>query len=314
MAFEPANPQASPEARRLLKTLQELSGKSTLSGQHNYPGSGSAFYDRAFEITGRYPTLWGQDFGFSADGKDSILCRDANMEEATRRHREGTLITLMWHPVRPMDEEPNGWKQSVQNKLTDAEWEELITSGTALQRHWLTQLDRVAGHLQRLCAERVPVLWRPFHEGNGGWFWWGGRPGPKGTQALHRLMFEVFTKKYGLNNLLWVWNANKPGTGANAAGPYQDYYPGHAFVDILATDIYGGDYQVRHYEELLAVAQGKPVALGEVGKVPTPAVLDRQPRWVWFMMWCDYLEKDNTHEEIRALYQCPRVLSREGLP
>ena len=49
-----------------------------------------------------------------------------------------------------------------------------------------------------------------------------------------------------------------------------------------------------------------------MGKVPAPAVLERQPRWVWFMMWCDYLEKDNTPEDIRALYQCPRVLSREN--
>ncbi len=313
MAFEPVNPQASPEARRLLETLYSLSGQRTLSGQHNYPGHGSAYSDRAFAITGRPPALWGQDFGFTAEGKDSIHSRYGNMEEAIRRHRQGSWITLMWHAVRPLDGEPNGWKESVQNKLTDAEWDELTTPGTALHRRWLTQLDEVARHLQKLCVAGVPVLWRPFHEGNGDWFWWGGRPGRKGTQALHRLMYEIFTRKYGLHNLLWVWNANMVRDGGQGTGPYRDYYPGHDVVDILATDIYGGNYQDRHYEELLAVAEGKPIALGEIGKVPDPSVLERQPRWVWFMLWCDFLEKENTHEEIQALYRAPRVLSREGV-
>ncbi len=313
MAFEPVNPQASPEARRLLEFLYSISGKKTLSGQHNYPGFHSGYSTRAQEITGRHPAIWGQDFGFTAQGKDGILHRAANMEEALRRHREGSVITLMWHAVRPMDEEPNGWKESVQNKLTDAQWKELITPGTALHRRWLKQLEVVAAHLARLRDAHIPILWRPYHEGNGDWFWWGFRPGPRGTAALHRLMFEVFTKQYGLNNLLWVWNANKMNDDHQNTGPYRDYYPGHPTVDILATDIYGGDYQDRHYDELLQVAEGRPVALGEIGAVPQPGLLERQPQWAWYMIWPDFLDATNRHEDIRALAQDPRVLSREGL-
>jgi mannan endo-1,4-beta-mannosidase len=313
MSIITANPNASPEARRLLEFLYTISGKKTLSGQHNYPGFHSDYYDHAFAITGRHPAIWGQDFGFAGDGKDSISHREANMGEAIQRHRERSIITLMWHAVRPMDEEPNGWKESVQAKLTDAEWRELTTPGTPLYRRWFKQLDAVAGHLRKLCDARVPVLWRPYHEGNGNWFWWSGRPGPRGAAALYRLMFEVFTQRFGLNNLIWVWNANMLRDGGQDTGPYRDYYPGHSYVDILATDIYGGDFQDRHYAELLQLAEGRPVALGEVGKLPAPAVLDRQPRWAWFMMWCDYLDRENTHEEIRGLYQDHRALSREGL-
>jgi mannan endo-1,4-beta-mannosidase len=315
MALEPVNPQASPEARKLLEYLYSISGKKTLSGQHNYPGFHSGSSTRAHEITGRHPVLWGQDFGFTAGSvdKDAIWNREANMEEAIQRHKEGSIITLMWHAVRPIDDEPNGWKESVQNKLTDAQWRELVTPGTPLNNRWLNQLKVVAGHLTKLRDARVPVLWRPYHEGNGNWFWWGFRPGPRGTQALYRLMFEVFTGLYGLNNLLWVWNANKVNDEGNA-GPYQDYYPGHPIVDILATDIYRGDYQDRHYEELLAVAEGKPIALGEIGAVPDPTLLDRQPKWTWFMIWPDFLDRDNSPEAIRALYQHRRVLSLEGLP
>ncbi|HTC19934.1 MAG TPA: glycosyl hydrolase, partial [bacterium] len=160
MAFEPVNPQASPEARRLLEFLYSISGKKTLSGQHNYPGFQSGYSARAHEITGKHPAIWGQDFGFTVQGKDGILHRAANMEEALRRHQEGSIITLMWHAVRPMDEEPNGWKESVQNKLTDPEWEELITPGTPLHGRWLKQLEVVAAYLAGLRDARIPVLWR----------------------------------------------------------------------------------------------------------------------------------------------------------
>ena len=308
---EPANPQASPEARRLLEYLYSISGKKTLSGQHNYPGFHSAYSENAAKITGRPPALWGQDFGFAGKvgDKDAIFHREANIEEAIRQHREGSIITLMWHAVRPMDDEPNGWKESVQNKLTDAQWKELTTLGTPLHGRWLRQLAVIAGHLGKLRDARVPVLWRPYHEGNGDWFWWGFRPGPSGTAAIYRMMFDVFTKQFGLNNLLWVWNANKVNDEGNA-GPYRDYYPGHAYVDVLATDIYHGDYRDSHYTGLLEVAEGKPVALGEVGKVPDPAIFYRQPRWAWFMIWSDFLERENTHGDIRALYDDPRVLSR----
>ena len=312
MDIEPVNPQASPEARRLLQFLHSISGKKTLSGQHNYPGFHSGYSNRAYEITGQCPAIWGQDFGFTVDDKDGIVHREANLEEAIRRHREGSLITLMWHAVRPTDNEPNGWKESVQNKLTDAEWKELVTPGSHLHRRWLEQLDVVAPYLARLRDENIPVLWRPYHEMNGNWFWWGYRPGPQGTLALYRLMFDHFTKKRGLDNLLWVWNANKVNDEGNA-GPYRDYYPGHDYVDILATDIYRGDYQERHYTELLEVAEGKPVALGEIGHVPAPGLLDGQPRWVWFMIWSDFLDQHNTHQDIKALFQHSRVLSREGL-
>jgi len=309
VSLDPVNPQASPEARQLLKLLQSLSGQKTLSGQHNYPGLHSDMSERAKTLTGKTPAIWGQDFGFTKDDKDGVIHRSFNIQEAIRRHKEGSLITLMWHAVRPMDDEPNGWKESVQAKLTNAEWEELTKRGTVLYRRWIEQLDVVAGHLAVLRDAKVPVLWRPYHEMNGDWFWWGYRPGPKGTQALHRLMFEHFTKRHHLDNLLWVWNANKVNDRGIGTGPYRDYYPGHDCVDILATDVYGADYQQRHYEELLQVAEGRPIALGEIGEVPAPSVLERQPRWAWFMVWSDFLDRANTWEDIRALYGSPRVVS-----
>jgi len=309
----PVNPDASPEARKLLEFIYTLPGKRILSAQHNYPGTISHYTDHAHEITGHYPAIWGQDFGFTKDGKDGINHSQAIIDEAKKQYQNGSIITLMWHAVRPIDDEPNGWKESVQNHLTDAQWKELVTPGTPIHQNWLKQLDVVAGYLKQLRDAHIPVIWRPYHEMNGNWFWWGAQKGPKGYSALYRMMFDYFTKQHGLNNLLWVWNTNKIDKPGGNAAAFEDYFPGINYVDMLATDVYGADYRKSHYDRLMKLAKGKPVALGEIGTVPSPEILDEQPKWAWFMIWCDFLEQDNTHEGIQKLYNDPRTLSREEL-
>jgi mannan endo-1,4-beta-mannosidase len=306
----PVNPKASPEAKKLLRFVYEVSGKRLLTAQHNYPGTISHFTNHEYDITGKYPAIWGQDFGFTKDGKDGINHRQAIIDEAKKQYKKGSIITLMWHAVRPVDDEPTGWKESVQNHLTDAEWKELITPGTPLYKHWLSQLDVVAGYLKQLQAAHIPVLWRPYHEGNGKWFWWGYRTGPKGYAALYQNMFNYFTKHHHLNNLIWVWNTNQPGGNA---GPYKGFYPGPKFVDILATDVYGNNFLQSHHDDLLKIAAGKPIALGEVGTVPTSAILEKQPRWAWCMIWCDFLDEANTHDGVRDFYNDPRMVTRDEL-
>ena len=49
----------------------------------------------------------------------------------------------------------------------------MLTNGTDENYIWLDQLDTMASFLLQLQAQKVPVLWRPFHEANGAWFWWG---------------------------------------------------------------------------------------------------------------------------------------------
>ena len=314
-ADEPAavNAHASPEARALLHYLQSISGRFTLTGQHNYPYTIARWSDRAYDFTGRYPALFGQDLGFAGgDDKDSIEARPAIVAEALRQYRSGAIVTLMWHAVRPTDDEPVTFHGSVQGKLTDFEWRELTTPGTHLYARWCAQVDVIASYLKQLQAARVPVLWRPYHEVNGPWFWWGGRPGNDGSAALYRQLFERLVNHHKLDNLVWVWNANAPGTQANGAGPYADFFPGLEYVDVLATDVYG-EFAPSHYNGLLALAQGKPIALGEVGAAPTPAILRQQPRWAWFMVWSEILESANSIEGLRAVFQASMTLSRDDV-
>jgi mannan endo-1,4-beta-mannosidase len=301
---EPVNPNATAEARALLKTICSVSGKNILSGQ------------KTAANLGKYPYVWGSDFGFTGGAdKDSIEGRDAMIEEAKKQYAAGSIITLMWHAVRPLEDEPvqpgAGWKGSVQAKLTDDQWAALTTPGTELNRRWLQQIDVVAKHLKRLQEVKIPVLWRPYHENNGDWFWWGGRKGERGFAALYRMMFDRYVNYHRLDNLIWVWNANAP-NGKNA-GPYYDYFPGLQYADILATDVYG-EFKQSHHDELVTLAAGKPVALGEIGAPPPLEALKTQTRYAWFMGWSDIFDRRATDAH-KALFADPRTLSRgDALP
>jgi mannan endo-1,4-beta-mannosidase len=299
-ACEPVNPDATPEARALLKKLCALSGKGILTGQHNFPNQRSRDTEKIQNLTGKMPALWGSDFGFTGgEGQDSIAHRDLMIEEAKKQAAAGSIVTLCWHMLRPTEDEPGepgaSWRGSVQARLTDEQWMELITADSPLHRRWEQYIDTAAGYLKQLQDAGVPVLWRPMHENNGRFFWWGGRPGPYGTQQLYRELYHRLTNVHRLNNLLWVWNQNGPAPG----GEFYNYYPGAAFVDVVSYDNYR-ELSDRYYHEILTIANGKPVALGEVPSPPSADVLARQPRWVWFMTWSGML--DRQADRIRTAY------------
>lgn len=307
----PANPRATPEAHALLTRIQDVGGDRILSGQHNTPREMSYYSDLAAEMTGSYPAVWGQDFGFSEDGDmDGVNFRQGVIDEAKRQHAAGSIVTLMWHAVRPTEDEPVTFLDSICNgMLSEADWNDLLTAGSATHTRWTQQVDVIAGFLTQLRDAQVPVLWRPYHEMNGSWFWWGGRAGADGYAALYRQLYERLVDVHGLDNLVWVWNTNAPRGDAAA---YAGFYPGHDVVDILAADVYGNDYRQSHHDELLALAEGRPIALGEVGVVPTPEILREQPEWAWFMIWTTFLTDENDPDEVRRLFADPRVLSRDG--
>ncbi|KPK65573.1 MAG: glycosyl hydrolase family 26 [Planctomycetes bacterium SM23_32] len=311
-ARRPVTSDAAPEAVGLLEFLYGISGKQTLAGQHCAPLVGSTRLVTVHGATGRYPALFGQDFGFSAAGTwDGINFRQRIVDEAIRRHHEGFVITLMWHAVPPTRDEPVEFRGGVQSRLSDDEWRELTTPGTGLHGRWRSQVDVVAWFLRQLREARVPVLWRPYHEMNGRWFWWGGRAGDAGYRALYRMLFERLTGFHGLDNLLWVFNANELN---EHVGDYADFYPGDDLVDILATDVYHSGFLGEDYDRLLALGGGRPIALGEVGALPTVEILRKQPRWAWFMAWGDVAGRWHERDAIRELYGSPEVLTHGDLP
>jgi mannan endo-1,4-beta-mannosidase len=306
--FAPANRNASPEAKHLLSYLYSINGKKLLSGQHNYNNQMNRFNDSVYAITGKYPAVWGTDFiwnGTKDPGQPIV-------DECIRKNKEGYIITLMWHQGRPTDNAPFGWKESIQGRLTDDQWKELTTEGTPLHNRWLAQIDTIAGYLAQLNAAHVPVLWRPYHEMNGIWFWWGNKKGRDGIAKLWKMMYDRYVNHFHLNNLLWVWGANGPrDIPGDEAYPYKDFYPGHEYVDVLGADVYHMDYEQKDYNELLSLAQGRLIALTECGELPGTAILDAQPKWSWFLVWSDWIYSHNSPQQVRTVYGRPQTQTHE---
>jgi mannan endo-1,4-beta-mannosidase len=296
------NPNATDEAMDLLSDIYEWSGEYILSGQHNYSRSLNRSEDSVVSITGQVPVLWGSDF----IGKKN---RDQMIDMAIKMHKQGHIITLMYHQGCPVDTIPED-VNPVRYVMSDEEWQDLVTPGSRFNNLWLEDMDNVAEHFKVLEEANVPVLWRPYHEMNGMWFWWGNKPGKDGIQKLWKQMYERFTNHHQLNNIIWVWNANAPRDWKDdEAYAYDLFYPGHEYVDILAADIYKGDYKQSHHDDLLTLAEGKPIALGEIGVAPDPSIFETQNRWAWFMMWASWPWKYNTKEQLNALYDYPNVIN-----
>jgi mannan endo-1,4-beta-mannosidase len=145
-----------------LRFITEISGKKTLAGQHCAPLHGSTRLIVVQRQTGEYPALFGQDFGFDSPGCwDGINFRQNIVDEAIRRHSEGFIITLMWHAVRPIEEEPVSFESGIQGKVTDAQWQDLITPGTRTHERWKSQVDVIAWFLRQLRDAGVPRLVAP---------------------------------------------------------------------------------------------------------------------------------------------------------
>jgi len=294
------------EAVILYRYIHQISGKQTLAGQHSVPLLGSARLAAVYKATHQYPAVFGQDFGFSFPGDwDGINFRQQLVDEAIKRNNEGFIITLMWHAVPPTMDEPVSFEKGIQSHLTDAEWKELVTPGSRINLRWQSQVDVIAFFLKQLQYGHVPVLWRPYHEMNGDWFWWGKKKGEDGYKKLYRMLYDRLVNFHGLHNLIWVYNTNefKPGVDSLAA-----YYPGDEYVDIITTDVYTQGFDKENYQQITKLAGNKPIALGEVGNLPTAAILKEQPRWTWFMQWGEPSGK------AFIFYQDDQVLKLKDLP
>jgi mannan endo-1,4-beta-mannosidase len=82
-------------------------------------------------------------------------------------------------------------------------------------------------------------------------------------------------------------------------------------VNALAADVYHFDYEQKDYDELLELAGGKLFALGEVGELPKPEILEAQPLWSWFKVWSSWLVTDNTPDRVKEVYAHPRTLTHD---
>jgi mannan endo-1,4-beta-mannosidase len=297
--------QIEVSAQKNFKTLDylyEISGKKTAAGQHNREPNAEPdkWTNAIYKTTGVYPKLWSGDFLFQ---KENIENRWQMIFEAERQWNRGAIINIMWHSCSPYFEEPCGWRDAgVLSPMSDEQWEQLITPGTLPNTTFYKRLDELAIYLDYLKLKGVEVMFRPFHEMNQGLFWWGGRPGPRGTSEIFRMAHDYFTKEKNLDNLIWIWNVQ------DLSFDWAGYNPGDEYWDVMTLDVYEEiGFTDKNYQLMLEIAGDKPIGIGESSRLPTAELLKKQPRWTFFMAWAELVYRDNSEEEIRALYHAPNV-------
>ncbi len=280
---DPVTPGTSPEATALLKFLYSISLQHTLTGQHNYNANQGQYTVDALRRTGKTPAIYGTDWGTD---KGEYNNRENVVQSIIKEYKKGSIICLCWHEVRPTDNEPATFRQSVQGKLTNEQFNNVITPGTDLNLKWCAQVDVIAGYMKELRDAHVPILWRPYHEMNGDWFWWGGRRGQRGTMQMYRMIYDRLVNFHHLNNLIWVWNVDRPETKDRQ---FVDYFPGQQYVDVLAFDDYI-QWKQSYYDDLNALSDGKVMAVAECGaNVPPLDAYKTQPKWSYYMIWAGFL-------------------------
>lgn len=232
----------------------------------------SVLLEKFKAATGRYPAVLGVDlacYGLQIPSM-SVKQMEQAAEELSEFAHNGGIVTASSHFANPSGNPGDSCRGHLG---FEDKWEELLTEGTELNTIWKAELYLDARFLRLLGEKGVPVLWRPLHECNGGWFWFCVEQGdwehshliPKElyTRAW-KYIYNLYVNELGLTNLLWVYAPNI--TGNKEMNLY--CYPGDEYVDIIGYDWYtGGYYEVdnngKTHDVLASV--GKPVAITEFG-------------------------------------------------
>ena len=301
-----ADPNANAKAKAILAWLTNLPNQSTnrlVAGQHTY------MYDNLISTihnnTGKYVGLSGIDYFYENN-------TSTNNQAATWFNTNHALITVCHHLNNPKTG-GDAWDTN----FTDSDMDSLITNGTSLNTTFNGVLNSIASGLTTLQNAGVVVLYRPFHEQDGGWFWWGGKT-PAKMIALWKYVFNYMTTTKDLHNLIWVWNTN--------GGLTWSYYPGSAYVDIVSADLYGypPNAAVSGYSSLSTY--GKPFALGEYGPCGASGctsavdmrnflsgVKSNMPKTVYWMEWAENFSLAY-HSNVSDVFNDPWVVTADDIP
>lgn len=208
------------------------------------------------------------------------------LNELINHGKSGRIVTLVWHPDNPV---PGG---DFGTPISTANLRNMTDDATTVGKNWQIQLNRAAQVLQKFQAAGVTVLFRPLHEQNGTFFWWGhnGAAGPALQQrqaawvAVWRDMVTELTVRKGLKNLLFIFGTNQMNYNEETAP--LTYYPGASWADLVGIDIYddqldlaGNTRGLQHYAAL--VGTGKPFGLAEFAQTDDDATGTGQDGASW---------------------------------
>ena len=228
---------ATKETALLFRNLKNIGREGIIFGQHLACYEAQNWKDNnistdlksdCLTAVGDHPGVFGFDFG-----RGITIFKDY-CEEIYRR---GGISTFSWHANNPV----TGGKYG---DVTGNPVSAILAGGTARQT-WINELDKVADFFNELEVDgvKVPIIFRPFHENTGSWFWWGtGNCTNQEYIELWRFTIDYLRKEKGVHNLLLAYSPSKPSLNELLA---RNMYPGDDYVDIIGFDAYQQDEELK---------------------------------------------------------------------
>lgn len=296
---------ATAETKALFIHLRELAKNHTLFGhqhatEYGHGWAGDENRSDVKSVTGSHPAVIGVDLsGFSGYPDDAVQkARESVRKTVADTYNRGGVVTVAWHFNNPVS--PGGfyWKDSV--SLPAVKY--IIPGGSANQQYKeiLQGVGEWAKNTKGADGKAVPMLFRPFHEFDGGWFWWGA---PHCTNeefvSLWRFTVAYLRDTLGVHNFLYAFS---PDNRFTTEAEYLERYPGDAWVDLVGVDNYGDMGRDGYHLEAAAkklkivsdyaIKKGKLAAFTETGLESLP-----NPAW-----WNDVLLKVMKADDLQLCY------------
>ena len=189
-----------------------------------------------YAVCGKYPAVYGMDLGGIEMGWSHNLDKNDfdNMRAAAVAHHErGGVVKFSWHPRNPLTG-GDSWDVTSDQVVAS------ILPGGEKHEYFMTWLSNAADFMESIKTDdgqTVPLVWRPWHEHTGSWFWWGQNLcTTEQYKALWKMTYDYMTTDRGLTNLVWAYS---PGAGElSSAEVYGQRYPGDEYVDLVGFDCY----------------------------------------------------------------------------
>ena len=236
-AIQPLYPMTSHGREALLWRLKDLRARGIMFGHQDDPFYGLGWqWNRGrsdvLAVCGDYPAVMGFELGGielgDAKSLDSVPF-DRMREELLAHVRRGGIATISWHPRNPLTG-GTAWDNKDANTVRS-----ILPGGSQHQKfqRWMQRLSCFLRSLRDEHGQPVPIIFRPWHENSGGWFWWG-----KGlcTAQEYKALWNCLQDKLladGLTNIVWSWSPNY-----GMKDDDMDSYPGDDRVDIIGLDAY----------------------------------------------------------------------------
>lgn len=242
------DPNATKETVALFYNLKKLAKTKIAIGQQD---AFNSFYQDAGgdtdikKNTGYDPAVLGSDFMFIADKENNSQPDNwfygeeikiiANVKLA---YSKDMINTFCWHLREPYKEDTFYAADMTSEQKTTAF--KSILPGGANHEWYKKKLDKVASvvsNLKGLNGELIPIIFRPFHEFDGSWFWWGASfCSPDEYKMAYQFTVDYLKNTKGVHNILYAFS---PDNSYTTESNYLSRYPGDKYVDVLGMDNYG---------------------------------------------------------------------------